>query len=310
MKEYLFIISTKAGSGNEKLKNLIESEMKKQNMGSITIKETKHENHAKEMADEFSREKGISGIIIVCGGDGTLNEIANVLAGRQTAMGVLPTGTANDFSKSLYKDLDIERILQNFRKGFVSPIDLIKIKLSEGKEQYCLNVLSFGFDTLILKEAYNILEKHPKLKARAYYAAIIKSLVKINHYPYELDYIFKDKKSHRKSEYILGALCNGSFYGNGFQPNPQGKLNNGEAFFVLLEKVAKIKIPPLILKYKKGRHIHSKDITNFKTERGSISSPENILCNIDGEIYNTHSIEWTVEEKILPFFHLENHHLE
>lgn len=310
MKEYLFIISTKAGSGNEKLKNLIESEMKKQNIDSITIKETKHENHAKEMADEFSREKGSSGIIIVCGGDGTLNEIANVLAGRQTAMAVLPTGTANDFSKSLYKDLDIGKILQNFKNGSISPIDLIKVKLSEGREQYCLNVLSFGFDTIILQEAYTILEKHPKLKARAYYAAIIKSLFKIDHYPYELVYVHKNKKFQRKSEYILGALCNGSFYGNGFQPNPQGKLDNGEAFFVLLEKVAKIKIPPLILKYKKGKHIHSKDIITLKTERGRISSPENILRNIDGEIFKTHTIEWTVEEKILPFFHLENHHLE
>lgn len=308
MKEFLFIISTKAGSRSHKLHEQIQREMQLQKI-SFLIRETKHKNHAQELARDFSCQKEDSGVVIVCGGDGTLNEAANALAGTKTAMGVLPTGTANDFSKTLYKDREIEGILKNFHKGFFSPIDLIETKLSDHKSRYCLNVLSFGFDTIILKEAYKLLEEHPKLKAKAYYAAILKSILKINSYPYEIYSYFNEKIFHRNSEYILGAICNGSFYGNGFNPNPKGRLNDGTAFLVLLENISKYKIPRLILKYKKGSHLQSKDILTQLTQKGMITSPENILCNIDGEIFNTRKIEWSVEKNALNFFHLENHHL-
>ncbi len=309
MKEYLFIISTKAGSHSRELKDLIEKEMINLNIQSFSIKETKYKDHAKEMAKDFSEEKKDKAIVIVCGGDGSLNEVANVLAGSPAAMGALPVGTANDFSKSLYQKKELTNILRNFPKGFLSPIDLIKIRLSETEMRYCLNILSFGFDTLILQEAYHLLEKHPKLKSKAYYGAILKSLGKMKSYPFEIRSSYEGESFNRQSDYILGAVCNGSFYGSGFHPNPKGKLNDGKAFLVLLEKTPLYKIPGLILKYKNGRHLSSKEILTRWTQRGVFSSTSNILLNIDGEIYNTKKIEWTVEKEALNFFHLENHHI-
>lgn len=305
MKEFLFIISTGAGSSKKSLKAIITKEMKEQNL-KFNIIETLYQGHAAEIAIDYARKKGSQGIVIVCGGDGTLNEVASVLAHTETAMGVLPTGTANDFSRSIYEKRDIETILSQFSTGFISPIDLLKVIFMDGEIRYCLNVCSFGFDTLILKEAYRIKETMPKLKAKAYYFAIVKSLFKINHHPFNLQYTSRERKFSKKSELILGAICNGNYYGNGFNPNPNGTLNNGKAFLVILEDAPLIKIPGLILKYKKGKHIDEKNILTEFTDKGVLEFTENILCNIDGEIFTSNKIEWTVEQKALPLFQISH----
>ena len=65
----------------------------------VEVVETKRPGHAGELA-AGAAERGID-LVVVLGGDGTVNEVANELAGTSVPMAVLPGGGANVFARSL-----------------------------------------------------------------------------------------------------------------------------------------------------------------------------------------------------------------
>lgn len=65
----------------------------------VSLRPTSHAGHAAELAFEAAAA-GV-GLVLAAGGDGTLNEVANGLAGSETVLGLLPVGTANSFAKEL-----------------------------------------------------------------------------------------------------------------------------------------------------------------------------------------------------------------
>ena len=63
---------------------------------------TEFAGHASEVAGKAAKEDGL--LVIACGGDGTIHEVANSLAESKTPMAVIPLGTGNDFTRSVMND--------------------------------------------------------------------------------------------------------------------------------------------------------------------------------------------------------------
>lgn len=105
----LFIVNPKAGNGRalkavENIKNMCETKGL-----SYAIEYTNYPENAVEIANKNATkfEK-----IIAVGGDGTLNEVLNGIVDTNAALGVLPCGTGNDFARTIYKTMDINKILE------------------------------------------------------------------------------------------------------------------------------------------------------------------------------------------------------
>ena len=94
-----------------------------------------------------------------------------------------------------------------------------------------------------------------------------------------------DSKISFKDEFLISAICNGSYYGSGFNPAPAAKIDDGIINIVLTKKFPKLALPSLILKYKKGKHQSSKYLSELKVKSGTIKSDKEFLANIDGEIF-------------------------
>ena len=82
-----------------------------------------------------------AGRIVVCGGDGTLNEILPAVAGSRAAVGVLPCGTANDFARALGIPLRPRPALRNLLEGREVHLDL-----GACGDRYFCTVAGCGFD--------------------------------------------------------------------------------------------------------------------------------------------------------------------
>src|SRR5215212_12105618 len=65
----------------------------------VTLAETSRRGHATRLA-QGAAAAGTE-VVVVLGGDGTLNEAANGLAGSKTALGVLPGGSTNVFARTI-----------------------------------------------------------------------------------------------------------------------------------------------------------------------------------------------------------------
>ena len=95
-------------------------------------------------------------------------------------------------------------------------------------------------------------------------------------------------------DYLISAICNGGFYGSGFNPAPESKIDDGVLNLLLADKIPFIRFVPLIKKYKEGRHKESKYINEILVKSGTIKSKNKFIANADGEIFETDEIKFQV----------------
>lgn len=89
-----------------------------------------------ELAAEKSREFDI---IVACGGDGTVNQVVNGIAGTKTTLGIIPIGSGNDFVKTLYQTTSLPACMELIYMGKKARIDLISC---EGScNTWCVNTI-------------------------------------------------------------------------------------------------------------------------------------------------------------------------
>lgn len=289
MRKILFIINSKAGKTEFDIrKEDIEQTFKNAGrLDEIEVVNTRYKNHTKFLIEAFDSLAYDEKIVIICGGDGSLNELVNVSYGKNMTLGLIPTGTGNDFAKNFdYKNFTLNNLL-NFR---TEKIDLIKVN-----DFYSINVTSLGFDTQVLERAYKYLEVKPKLGKRAYIKAVINSLNKITSENLEFKLKLRDGSNFEISgDYLISALCNGAYYGSGFNPAPEARIDDGVLNLLLASKIPFLKFIPMIKKYKEGRHKDSKFIREILVTAGTIRSRDKFIANADGEIFESNEIKFQV----------------
>lgn len=303
-KEILFIISSKSGEGKkqDRLKLLLEERY--QESKGVTIKITEYENHIKDLAKNWASTHGKKGLVYVCGGDGAANEVASVLCSSETSMGLIPLGTGNDFAKTLY---GTQRFNEDFLKTLINKssnpsfgkIDLLKVN-----GHISLNLISMGYDTLVLDQAYKNLDFSKKINKLAYPLAVVQTILKKKTYP--VRYSFEDSEGNRiqgEKNALLIAMANGQYYGSGFRPAPYAKLDDGLGDFLIADSLNFPEILSLILKYRTGQHLDHNKLLYFKFESGWIESINDveIMANYDGEIFKDKKFQFKVLKSALSF---------
>ena len=87
---------------------------------------TLHETTARGDAERTAREApaDVHDVIVAAGGDGTINEVINGLAGRRMPLGIIPLGTANVLAAELDLPQDIDGLARTIALGRTSPVNL------------------------------------------------------------------------------------------------------------------------------------------------------------------------------------------
>ena len=263
--KYIFIINAIAGRGKyKKILPNIEQACKKRNV-EYEIRYISAEKDGSQIALEYKNEENI---IYVVGGDGTITRTLAGIVGTKNKLGVIPSGSGND----------TYRTIKMLPKG-ENKIDLAKIN-----ETYFINVACTGIDA----EVANNIDKLRKTKiptSQLYNASIIYTFVKFKHKRMKLHTSIKDIDA----KYTILSICNGEYYGGGFNIAPKAELTDGLLDIYYAEKMSKIKMIPLLLKLKKGKHEGKRKIHKFRTNHIEIDFEEEITFNVDGEkITNNH----------------------
>ena len=290
--KYFFIENPESGSKKlhcvmTQIKTVLENN---ENVRFIT---TEYSAHATEIAKNIASEFGEEAVIVACGGDGTLGEIASGIMGTKTALALLPMGSGNDFARKIYGKLTVEEIAKSF--GFLNgdinaPITDIDCISANGK--CCVNVMSLGLDTKILKIANKLTTKFPFLGAFAYKLAIVFGIFGDlgTTAKFELDTVNDDGTAETvtfEQEFTLAAFGNGSYYGGGFCPAKESKINDGIIDMCIADKLTLLQIPGIIVKYSQGiAHLTHPHLVKTKRVTGGriYSLCENLPldCNCDG----------------------------
>lgn len=86
------------------------------------IMETQYPNHATELAKAAIKEA--YDVVIACGGDGTVSEVAMALIGHKATLGILPLGSANNVARMMHVPFDLAEAAQLLRLGEVKKVDV------------------------------------------------------------------------------------------------------------------------------------------------------------------------------------------
>ena len=246
----------------------------------------------------MAREAGESGKemrLYACGGDGTLNEvIAGAAEYENLSVTSIPCGSGNDYIKQ-FDHPEAFFDMENFRDVRTDRVDLM-----EAGGCLAANICSVGFDARI-GTAIDAYRRIPLLGgSRAYTASIVVNLIKGVAKPCRVELpdgrVFDEKMT-------LVCVCNGKWYGGGYNPVPTASNRDGILDVLVVKKVSRLTVARVISAYQKGQYAKFPHlITHVRTDSIRIITPETEPINLDGELLREKDITISVLPKKLRFF--------
>ena len=295
--KHVFIINPTAGKADsrQKIYDMADALRTKHGLDVQCIL-TKKQGHATEIARRLC-ESGEELRFYACGGDGTVNEVANGIIGYDNAaMTAIPVGTGNDFLKNFGDDLEKFRDAENLWDGPQFPMDAIDVN-----GRVALTIACSGIDARVAADVHKYSES-PLLDGKTSYIASL-----------AVNFLFKGIASHWtvtlddeviEDDFSLVSVCNGRYYGGGFMPVAEARMDDGVLNTLVVKKVSRVTFARFVGPYSKGGYSKFPEYAHCSTPqviRIHSEKPDIVTC-LDGECMTNSDVTIRLSEKKLNFF--------
>lgn len=217
-------------------------------------------------------------VLIVGGGDGTLSTACGLLAGSDTALGVMPLGTANDFARTLGVPSDISRACDVIAEGRVVDVDLGMA----GADHY-LNVASIGFGAAVASAM------SPRAKRLfgplAYPLAALKTGVSTRSFTARLTFGATDSPPQNIDDVLQVAVGNGRFYGGGRSVSPDAGIDDAALDVYVIRGDHPRELIRVAHRLRSGDFSGLQaTVSSFRTSEMAVETDRPLPLNVDGEL--------------------------
>ncbi|MCM3587925.1 diacylglycerol kinase family lipid kinase [Mesobacillus maritimus] len=302
MIERYFIVNPKAKNG-QCLRVWGEVEKHLQKLGiAYKVYFTEYAGQATQIASTIiSATSNQSIFIVVVGGDGTLHEVANGVAGHlNVSLGFIPGGSGNDFSRGFeIPRSPIEALETILKKHELRVIDTGRVRTKES-EAYFVNNMGVGFDAAICKSA-----NQSKLKAKlnsvslgglVYVLILLKLLFT---YKCTKMTIFIDGQKREFANVWFATIANQVYFGGGMKIAPHALPMDGELDVIVVHNLSRWKLLLVFASVFWGGHTNFKEVHFYKGKKISIQTENQVVIHADGEVIGTTPINIEVVENSL-----------
>ena len=231
-------------------------------------------------------------LIIACGGDGTAHHAAKLALKYNSALGVLPVGSGNDFAKALNMPTDNTSCLNILAEGNIKKVDLIWC--GGDVESWCINTLGIGFDGLTNR--YTSFYKR-YFGAFGYYLGALHTTLVFGGREME----FRTAAETLNENLLMVTACNGQVEGGSFQVAPNAKIDDGLIDVLIIKPVFLPKLWYYLPKFKKRLPREMNEIKELRCKKFSVKSEKPLSVHADGEQLgnDVRSLDVLIHEKIL-----------
>ena len=294
---HIFIMNPKAGKKDQTGRIYTMAEALREKHGlRVDCLLTERPGGAIDMARRLA-ETGDEIRVYACGGDGTVNEVANGIIGYDNAaMSVIPIGTGNDFLKNFGSDISKFRDAENLWNGPQFPIDAIQVN-----DRIALTIACSGIDARVANDVHKFSES-PILDGKSSYIVALAANFLFkgigSHWTVSLDGVADEK------DYSLVAVCNGRYYGGGFMPVAEARMDDGVLNTLVVDKVSRMTFLKFVGPYSKGGYDRFPHLARCSTAKDIIisSKKKDITTCMDGECITTDYVHIRLADKKLNFF--------
>lgn len=248
---------------------------------------TQYPGHAEELARQASTHEQV---IVACGGDGTVGDVARGLLGSSAALGILPMGTGNDAARNLGLPIhDLPALCHILREGKQRLVDIGTINGTP-----FFNNAGTGFDARVM-EVMNTSVRF----ARGQTAFLIATLKLFPVFkPFQLT-LQRDDKPAEQFPAMMVSVLNGAVYGGGMRVCPGGAMSSGLLNVLVIRAMPKPQLLALLPKVMKGRHEGHPAVQLFTARRLRLDCDPPHPLNIDGDVRGTTPAEFQVRPAAL-----------
>ena len=231
--------------------------------------------------------------IFVAGGDGSVHEAVNGMmqAGATARLGVIPTGTGNDFAKACGIALDWEHATRLLAQRFASNSALGRIDIGRMNDRFFANGAGIGFDAKVTRIARQY--RWP-IGDFVYLAAIFRCMVDGIATP-ELTITSEDFQWC--GPVTLVSVSNGAWIGGMFHIAPMADNTDGKLELIVADPVSRPRIVALLPKLMRGRHTSAPELTHVSAQRIRIDAAAPLESHLDGEVQ---SLTTRFDVEVLP----------
>jgi diacylglycerol kinase (ATP) len=215
------------------------------------VREIGRDGSARALAAEAVRAK--APYVLVAGGDGTLHEIVQVLAGTRTAVGVIPLGTSNDLAARLAIPAQLDAACELLSKPQVVAVDLLRIG-----DRRVATVGGFGVPAYVARDCNELRARSPLREITAPLGGALYPLASaariIARGATSVTYALVDAHGtpveHRASAILLGLVDR---FGGGFQLAPAGEPRAGSFSALVVHAKTRAAFLDTIIRLRSGR---------------------------------------------------------
>ncbi|HEU5477198.1 MAG TPA: diacylglycerol kinase family protein [Gaiellaceae bacterium] len=240
--------------------------------------------HGEEVLSEFpgnlaEAAGGAQGsLLVVVGGDGTVNEVVNGVAGTDAEIAVLPCGTGQDFGRTHGVPGRFDAAVRTALDGETKAIDLGRVVWEDGTSRFFANVASVGMSGAVARRA-NAMTKALGGRLTFFYALTREFLVWQNaRVTVELEGgVVREGAMHDV------IVANGRYHAGGMKLAPDARQDDGAFDVVLIGDVTKLDFVTTAPKLYTGRYLSHPKIELLRSATVGIEATEPLPLELDGE---------------------------
>ncbi len=231
--------------------------------------------------------------IIVAGGDGSIHEATNGIlrSDRRAALGVIPTGTGNDFAKACDIPLNWEHATQLLADRIAAGETPRKIDAGRFNDRYFANGAGIGFDAKVTRVARSI---NLPIGDLVYLLAIFRSMLGGIASP---NLQINAGDTVWEGPLTLASICNGPWIGGMFHIAPMASNADKVLELLIAKPVTRRRLLTLLPKLMSGEHLQEAEIVHQPITKLSIRAEQPIPSHLDGEVQ---ALQTEFEIEVLP----------
>lgn len=223
--------------------------------------------------------------IVAAGGDGTVNEVVNGIAGSDVALGILPVGTMNVFAAELGLPGDLEEAWAIIRAGRTRRVDLVR-----ANQQYFVQLAGVGLDAQVVQATS--WESKKNFGPLSYLISAAQIAAKK---PPRL-FVEADGVVREGSFVLIG---NGRYYGGPVAFFKNARIDDGKLDVLIFKNLAYLDIARYVATVLMGKHTDQPDVEYFQTKKALVRSDEEVPVEVDGEVVTTLPVTFRISSRKL-----------